>query len=261
MKKFLEMKFFHKTAFFYRYMITDIIGKDDAMGVENLKYSGLIAGETSQAYEDIVTISMVTCRAIGIGSYLVRLGQRVIQIENSHIILTGYGALNKVLGLEVYASNNQLGGVQIMCNNGVSHQVEPSDLSGIYAILKWLSYIPRKKFDMLPVLESMDPIDREVTFMPTKAPYDPRWMLHGRQSVTNPNIWEAGFFDKDSWLEVMNSWAQSVVVGRAKLGGIPVGVITPETRSVEVTLPADPANSDSEAKTVSQAGQVCLSNT
>lgn len=38
----------------------------------------------------------VTCRAIGIGAYLVRLGQRVIQVENSHIILTGSGALNKV---------------------------------------------------------------------------------------------------------------------------------------------------------------------
>lgn len=39
----------------------------------------------------------VTCRAIGIGAYLVRLGQRVIQVENSHIILTGASALNKVL--------------------------------------------------------------------------------------------------------------------------------------------------------------------
>ena len=29
-----------------------------------------------------------------------------------------------------------------------------------------------------------------------------------------------------------------------------------EQRTVEVTLPADPANADSEAKTVSQAGQV-----
>lgn len=38
----------------------------------------------------------MTCRAIGIGAYLVRLGQRTIQVDNSHIILTGYGALNKV---------------------------------------------------------------------------------------------------------------------------------------------------------------------
>ena len=86
---------------------------------------------------------MVTCRAIGIGSYLVRLGQRVIQIENSHIILTGYMALNKVLGREVYASNNQLGGIQIVYNNGVSHKTDPNDLDGIYSILKWLSYIPK----------------------------------------------------------------------------------------------------------------------
>lgn len=57
----------------------------------------MIAGETSQSYNEIVTISMVTCRAIGIGSYLIRLGQRVVQIDNSHIILTGFAALNKVL--------------------------------------------------------------------------------------------------------------------------------------------------------------------
>jgi len=48
----------------------------------------------------------------------VRLGQRVIQLDDSHIILTGAGALNKVLGREVYTSNAQLGGTQVMYNNG-----------------------------------------------------------------------------------------------------------------------------------------------
>jgi len=56
----------------------------------------MIAGETSQAYNEIVTMSLVSCRAVGIGAYLVRLGQRIVQVENSHIILTGAGALNKV---------------------------------------------------------------------------------------------------------------------------------------------------------------------
>ncbi|NWX44118.1 ACAC carboxylase, partial [Steatornis caripensis] len=79
-----------------RYKITDIIGKEDGLGIENLRGSGMIAGESSLAYESIITINLVTCRAIGIGAYLVRLGQRTIQVENSHIILTGYGALNKV---------------------------------------------------------------------------------------------------------------------------------------------------------------------
>lgn len=34
---------------------------------------------------------------MGIGSYLVRLGQRVIQVDNAHVILTGARALNKVI--------------------------------------------------------------------------------------------------------------------------------------------------------------------
>ncbi|XP_075219792.1 acetyl-CoA carboxylase isoform X3 [Lycorma delicatula] len=239
-----------------RYKITDIIGKDDGLGVENLRHAGMIAGETSQAYKEIVTISMVSCRAIGIGSYLVRLGQRVIQIENSHIILTGYSALNKLLGRKVYASNNQLGGIQIMYNNGISHKTEPRDLDGIYTILKWLSYMPKDKLSPAPFINSVDPVDREIEFIPTKTPYDPRWMLGGRPHPNKPGEWEKGFFDKGSWEEIMQPWAQTVVVGRARLGGIPVGVIAVETRTVEVKLPADPANLDSEAKTVSQAGQV-----
>ena len=64
--------------------------------MESLSGSGMIAGETSSAYNEICTISMVTCRAVGIGAYLLRLGQRVVQVDNSHIILTGAGALNKV---------------------------------------------------------------------------------------------------------------------------------------------------------------------
>ena len=123
---------------------------------------------------------MVSCRAIGIGAYLVRLGQRVIQIENSHIILTGYSALNRLLGREVYTSNSQLGGIQIMYNNGVSHRTDPHDLEGVQSILRWLSYMPKCRGAPLPVVPISDPVEREIKYMPTKAPYDPRWLLSGR---------------------------------------------------------------------------------
>lgn len=39
-----------------------------------------------------------------------------------------------------------------------------------------------------------------------------------------------------------------VTLPHCRLGGLPVGVIAVETRTVEVTIPADPANPDSEAK-------------
>uniref|UniRef100_A0A674KA22 acetyl-CoA carboxylase n=2 Tax=Terrapene triunguis TaxID=2587831 RepID=A0A674KA22_9SAUR len=239
-----------------RYKITDIIGKEEGLGVENLRGSGMIAGESSLAYEDIITINLVTCRAIGIGAYLVRLGQRTIQVENSHLILTGAGALNKVLGREVYTSNNQLGGVQIMHNNGVTHSTVSDDFEGIYTILQWLSYMPKSVSSPVPTLTIKDPIDRVIEFVPTKTPYDPRWMLAGRPSPTQKSQWLSGFFDKGSFLEIMQPWAQTVVVGRARLGGIPVGVVAVETRTVELSIPADPANLDSEAKIIQQAGQV-----
>lgn len=96
-----------------RHQVTDIIGLKNGLGVECLKGSGLIAGATSRAYDDIFTISLVSARSVGIGAYLLRLGQRTVQVEGQPIILTGAPALNKVLGREVYTSNLQLGGTQV----------------------------------------------------------------------------------------------------------------------------------------------------
>lgn len=48
-----------------RHKITTIIGKEDGLGVECLRGSGLIAGATSRAYNDIFTCTLVTCRSVG----------------------------------------------------------------------------------------------------------------------------------------------------------------------------------------------------
>ena len=48
---------------------------------------------------------------------------RCIQRADQPIILTGYAALNKLLGREVYTSHMQLGGPKVMAVNGVSHHV------------------------------------------------------------------------------------------------------------------------------------------
>lgn len=143
-----------------------------------------------------------------------------------------------------------------MYPNGVSHVTVHDDLEGTYVMLKWLSYMPKCKGAKLPIVEPLDPIDRDVVYTPAKVPYDPRWLLAGRESPNLPGFWEDGFFDRGSFMEVMQQWAQTVVCGRARLGGIPVGVVAVETRTVEIDIPADPANLDSEAKVLSQAGQV-----
>jgi hypothetical protein len=70
-----------------RQRISSVIGPD-GIGVENLRGSGRIAGVTCRAYNDIFTLTFVSGTAVGIGAYLVRLGQRVIQ-KGPPILLTG----------------------------------------------------------------------------------------------------------------------------------------------------------------------------
>ena len=43
-----------------RYRIKTVVGHADGLGVENLSGSGMIAGETSQAYNEVVTFNLVS---------------------------------------------------------------------------------------------------------------------------------------------------------------------------------------------------------
>lgn len=238
--------------------ITDVFGAEHGLGVENLMGSGLIAGETSRAYDEIFTLTYVTARSVGIGAYLVRLGQRVIQKESSSpIILTGYSALNKVLGHDVYLSNDQLGGTKIMYPNGITHSVVPDDVAGVGAILDWLSFVPRRKGDSVPVVESRDSVTRPIEcHFELGQIVDPRTKLIAGEISSDTGDMLGAFFDKYSWREYLQGWAKTVITGRARLGGVPAGVIAVETRSVDKISPADPASPETYESVVTQAGQV-----
>lgn len=172
-----------------RYVITDIIGRKEGLGVENLRGSGMIAGETSLVsfvmyccfcfvvvFELLLLligcwllvrrtrtsspsrlqlvdrsasvptwpgVCSLLCSCLRSPSCLVcRLGQRCVQKQNAPIILTGFNALNKLLGKSVYTSNLQLGGPDIMYTNGVTHLTVDNDFDGILALLRWLAYVP-----------------------------------------------------------------------------------------------------------------------
>jgi acetyl-CoA carboxylase / biotin carboxylase 1 len=60
---------------------------------------------------------------------------------------------------------------------------------GVHALVHWLSFIPRVRGGPLPsskwiidshnILQPADPVEREITFVPSRTPYNPRWMLAG----------------------------------------------------------------------------------
>ena len=83
------------------------------------------------------------------------------------MILTGFQALNKLLGQQVFTTQDQLGGPHIMVPNGVTHELVSNDQSGVEAILRWLAFIPCTTTSIPRVLMSRDSINREVALLPS----------------------------------------------------------------------------------------------
>ena len=145
-----------------------------------------------------------------------------------------------------------------MYRNGVSHMTATDDFEGVSKIVDWLAFVPDKKNNPIPIGLHSDPWDRNVTFFPpAKQAYDVRHLIAGKDDDEG---FLSGLFDKDSFQESLGGWARTVVVGRARLGGIPIGVIGVETRSVENVTPADPANPDSIEQITQEAGGVWYPN-
>jgi len=170
--------------------------------------------------------------------------------------LTGYQALNKLMNSNVYSTNDQLGGPQIMGPNGISHLLASTHLDAIFQSLEWLSFTPSVRGGDSPVkdIRGCDVIDRNISFYPTPGtPYDPRMLLNGGFV---DGQYESGLFDRESFRETMADWAKTVVTGRARLGGIAVGVIATENRTVEKVVAADPADVKSSESIIPQAGGV-----
>ena len=64
-----------------------------------------------------------------------------------------------------------------MYHNGISHLTASSDYEGILKIIEWLALIGKTSGSTLPVSVPSDIVDRPIIYTPTKAPYNPRYIL------------------------------------------------------------------------------------
>lgn len=242
-----------------RWVIDSIEKQYPLINYENLSGSALMARACSLTYHSVPTMAVVTDTCTGIIAYNVRLLKRIIQTRNSEIILTGYRALNSLYGGDdVYSTNRELGGPHIMGPNGVSHHIVDDESHACRKVLSWLSGVPVKKGTPSPIMLTSDPIDRDVSKI-----------LLGKEGLIKPPGPEAErpvpydsmelvrtVFDAGSTEEAMEEWGGTVHVGRATIGGQPVGFITVDTRTVEKEVPADPSIEGSSPDRMNQFGQV-----
>ncbi|KAI5127742.1 acetyl-CoA carboxylase / biotin carboxylase 1 [Nematocida parisii] len=204
------------------YEIIEIIGVY-GMGVENLSYSAQVAKSMAILYKEVPTLTYATGRAVGIGAYLASIGGRIIQKEDSPIILTGYNALNSLLQKEIYKNNLDIGGPSILEKNGVVHKAVTSDLSGLNEVLKWLQYI-----------QSSDKSNNAAEDL-REDTYDEQVERFTAEEIVNY------ISDTDGFTEYLSGWAPNVQVGRTKIQNISCGVIFPRTGTVHQLLPAPEA--------------------
>ena len=64
---------------------------------------------------------------------------------------------------------------------------------------------------------------------------DSSQFMYGSRAASGVT-WLSGLFDRGSWVESQCGWARTVVTGRARLAGTPVGVIAVETQVESLNL-------------------------
>ena len=151
--------------------------------------------------------------------------------ESSYMFVTGPDVIRTVTHEEV--SKEALGGA--MTHNersGVAHFAVEDDRECLALIRTLLGYLPSNNLDGAPRVEPSDPPEREdeqLDALIPEAPNQPYDMLDLVHAVV----------DDSEFLEVHQHFARNIVVGFARLGGQPVGIVANQPAHLAGTLDID----------------------
>lgn len=166
----------------------------------------------------IPQISAVFGPCAGGAVYSPALTDFIIMSKNTgYMFITGPKVVKTVTGEVV--TDEQLGGAFVHSSkSGVCHFVADNEDEGIMMIRKLLSYMPQNNLEDPPLYPCNDPIDRvddnlnEIIPENPNKPYD---VVDVIDSVV----------DNGEFLEVQSNYAQNIVIGFAKMNGMPVGIV------------------------------------
>jgi propionyl-CoA carboxylase beta chain len=151
--------------------------------------------------------------------------------DTSYMFVTGPDVIRAVTHEEV--TKDELGGAMTHnATSGVAHFAVPDDRACLALIRELLGYLPANNLDDPPRLETYDPGDREDAALDQLVPDSPNQaydMLDLVHAVADDGI----------FLEVHRHFAKNLVVGFARLGGRPAGVVANQPLHLAGTLDID----------------------
>jgi 3-methylcrotonyl-CoA carboxylase beta subunit len=200
----------------------------DSAGV-NLPYQGgVFPGQYGAArifyynsimrhYLRVPQISAVMGPCIAGGAYLPALSDVIIMVEGTSFM--GLGGANLVKGATGQTTDNEtLGGARAHNEiSGVAHYRVENDRACIERIREFVAELPPRPPDTVAIVESTDPA-RPAEDLYEIIPEDHRQPYDARQVLAC--LLDAGHLD-----EFQADYAKEMITGRARICGIPVGVI------------------------------------
>src|SRR6185369_3822319 len=137
--------------------------------------------------------------------------------RGAYAFITGPDVIKTVLHEEI--SKEELGGAAVHASvSGVAHFRIPTDESAIALARELLSFLPSNNQEDAPRHPTQDPPHREEVSLDTLVPADPSKPYDIKQVITK-------IVDEGHFLEVHREYAGNLVVGFARLGGRPVGIV------------------------------------
>ena len=187
-------------------------------GVESLAGYSAIFERNVVASGVIPQISVILGPAAGGATYSPALTDYIFMVEGvGQMYITGPDVIKAVTGEEVTLEG--LGGASVHASkSGVAHFVSRSEEECFADIRRLLGFLPQNNMEEPPTLESGDEpgrLDeglREVIPDNPNHPYDMLRVIRG-------------VVDDEEFMEVHQQFARSVLVGYARIGGRPIGVV------------------------------------
>jgi acetyl-CoA/propionyl-CoA carboxylase len=201
-------------------------------GVDSLKGYGDIFYMNVMSSGVIPQIAAIMGPTAGGAVYSPALMDFIVMTQKtSYMFITGPRVVKAALGEEV--DEQTLGGAEVHATkSGIASLVGKDDRDTLDLIKKLLSYIPSNNTEEPPFMKTDDPIDRADPELDSLLPDDPDKPYDVKEVIER-------VVDKGSFFEIFPHWAQSAVIGFARLGGRAVGIVANQPNYMAGSLDID----------------------
>ncbi|MDO4217527.1 MAG: acyl-CoA carboxylase subunit beta [Bacteroidales bacterium] len=148
--------------------------------------------------------------------------------KNSYMFLTGPKVVKTVTGEDV--STEKLGGAMVHATkSGVAHFVGETEEATLQMIRDLFDFLPSNNMEVAPLRHTDDPVDRKEDILNEIIPDNPN------QSYDVKTVIKA-IVDDGEFFEVHERFATNIVVGFAHMGGMSVGIVANQPKSMAGVL-------------------------